>query len=152
MRCRQVCRQHGEMESKLNHGSAGLGWNPWAGYSISLTSVSFFKVTKVLCDFFNSLEAHEEHRASGLLWNSIFTSLGALLSSALESAVQISVTSMRCLQRRDHILVTEINNAAIGGRTWTDWFLLDLRFSSPILFLNLWCLVEEHIWRSMLYF
>lgn len=107
MRCRQVCRQHGEMESKLNHGSAGLGWNPWAGYSISLTSVSFFKVTKVLCDFFNSLEAHEEHRASGLLWNSIFTSLGALLSSALESAVQISVTSMRCLQRRDHILVTE---------------------------------------------
>lgn len=27
-RHRQACRQHGEMESKLNHESAGLGWNP----------------------------------------------------------------------------------------------------------------------------
>lgn len=30
-RHRQACRQRGEMESKLNHESAGLGWNPQAG-------------------------------------------------------------------------------------------------------------------------
>lgn len=60
------------------------------------------------------------------------------------------------LQKRDHILVTEnLTMAAVSlvlENTWTDWSLFNLRFSSHLLFLNLWCLAYKHVWFSTLYF
>lgn len=55
MHHRQACRQHGEMESKLDYESAGMGWNPWTGHFTSL-------------DFHFLLQGHQGPVASSIVW------------------------------------------------------------------------------------
>lgn len=137
----------------------------WAGIleqaaPLLWTSESFSKTAKVLCGFLNCWKGHEEFRASGLSWNSIFTSVKCFCPPAFAQR-QLSrhlspPWGQGALQRRDRLLVTEnLTMAAISSvveKTWTDWFLLNLRFSSHVLFLNLWCLVYGSVWFSTLSF
>lgn len=80
------------------------------------------------CGFFNCLEGREDHKASGLPWNSVFTSTRHFGPSAFSQSQLSRYLSLpwgqETLQKRDDIWVTENQTTAAvsptGGKTWTD--------------------------------
>lgn len=130
MHHRQACRQHGEMESKLDHESAGLGWNPQAGHFTSLDFHFLLQGHQGLSGFFSYLEDHEEHKASGFSWNSICTSTRHFGPSAFSLNQLSRYLSSPWVQETSemglHLRHRKSNNGGclpIGGNTWTEGLL-----------------------------
>ena len=146
---RQACRQHGEMESKPDHESVGLGWRPRAGHSTS-SDCSFLLWGHQCLLWLLQLSGGSWGTQS--LWVCMELCIDfhrALLTTCLfsESAVQVSITSMRSgdsSEKGPHLSHRISNNGghlALVGQHKQIWFLLNLRFSSHILLLNLRYLV-----------
>lgn len=143
----QACRPHGEMESKRAGEPAGWDWIIGLVTSLLGTSASSSEVNQgplwllrlsrgfwwTRCLFIAA--------SSGLSGNPI-SILWGTFAHLLESAVQVSVTSgvRRFFRERTTSLSVTENLTRwlclpMSGKTWTDWFLSNLRFSSHLLIL-----------------
>lgn len=137
------------MESRLDHESAGLGWNPQAGHSTSLDFCFFLQVAKVLA-------------ASSTVWKVVritkpLGSHGTLFSLPRGTLDHLPFLRASCpgichfhevrrlfrkgtTSESQKIKQRRLSPPLVGKHEQTNF-----RFSSHILFLNLRCLVEGSI-------
>lgn len=147
MHHRQACRQHGEMESRLDHDSAGLGWNPRQVTSRLWTFTSFSKVTKVFVvssTIWRVMRNTKPLASHGTLFVRPRGTLDHLPFHWTSCPGICHLHELRRLQRWDYILVTENQTMAavsplVGTHEQRDCF--QLKVSLPYTFLKLWCLV-----------
>lgn len=135
------------MGSKLDHESAGLGWNPGQVTPILRTLLPSPR-SPTSCGFPNLPESHEDHKASGLSWNSILTSTRHfrpfVFSLSQLSRYLSPLRGQETLQRRDYILVTKHQTMAAVSpwdKTMKNrWTSFQFKVFLLHTFLNRWCL------------